>query len=167
MTRRPIRTAFLATLLGVGIALGSAALPAQANKVGMHDATFEITTHIQDIGDSVNLGSTGQGKRLEAIYVTQLGDKKMCVRAHVAEVGWQDWRCTSGKGTRIMAGTTGQGRGIESVSFNVPGKTLWAQAHVRNLGWMPSKTMDSIVNIGTTGLGLPMEAFYLGIYTQR
>lgn len=164
MTRRRVRTAIIAAALGASISIGTAALPAQANYVGSGNSLFRITTHVQDIGPVTTLGTTGLGKNLEAVYVEQLGTVRMCVEAHLAGTGWQGNRCTTGKGSKIVAGTTGQNRAIEALAFTVSSGSIGGSAHMRNLGWRtPPESPGDYYQIGTVGRGIPMEAFRLTI----
>lgn len=161
MTQRRARATLITAALTLGITFGTAALPAQADYLGSGDNLFRITTHVQDIGPVSTWGTTGKGKNLEAVYVTQLGTRKMCVKAHVAEIGWQTTRCTTGKGTSVSAGTTGQNRAIESLIFNTPGKWIGGNAHLRGTGWDHPAIYGESILLGTVGRGIPMEAFWL------
>lgn len=164
MTRRRARATAFTAALGLTLTLGLAALPAQAIPIGYGNAAFTITTHVQDLGNSPGLGSIGQGKRLEAIYVTQHAGVQFCINAHVAGIGWQGKRCTTGTGTTMMAGTVGQARAIEAVQLFVPQRDLYARAHLQNLGWQAPQHGRDYVEIGTTGRGIAMEGFDFKIY---
>jgi transglutaminase/protease-like cytokinesis protein 3 len=108
-------------------------------------------------------GTTGQGKRIEAIFVKlddaypNMGIK---YRAHVANLGWMDW-VSDGK----MAGTTGENRQIEAIQIkltNAPlGYRVNYQAHVSHMGWLNWVSDGEIA--GTTGQGKQMEAIRIKI----
>ena len=70
--------------------------------------------------------------------------------AHVQDAGWLD-PVYDGE----VAGTTGQARRLEALSFTDP--SIVAQGHVQNLGWMP----ESDTQVGTTGRSLRLEAVQL------
>ena len=70
--------------------------------------------------------------------------------AHVQDAGWLD-PVYDGE----VAGTTGQARRLEALSFTDP--SIVARGHVQNLGWMP----ESYVQVGTTGRSLRLEAVQL------
>ena len=70
--------------------------------------------------------------------------------AHVQDAGWLD-PVYDGE----VAGTTGQARRLEALSFTDP--SIVARGHVQNLGWMP----ESDTQVGTTGRSLRLEAVRL------
>lgn len=74
---------------------------------------------------------------------------------HVQNIGWQKYY-TDGE----TAGTTGQGKKIESIKIkgiNFPeGMTIKYKAHVQNIGWQDWKNSDEIA--GTTGQDKRLEA---------
>ena len=151
--------ASLTAALGLCIAIGASALPAQAGP--------SVETHIQNIGWTSWVGSTGQGWNLEAVRIYQINANVRCGRAHVAELGWLTSRCTTGVGTSITLGTTGQNRALEALELWVPGKNFAARAHVRNIGWQAQQTTQYAgqhLTIGTTGRGLAMEAAEIAFY---
>ncbi|SJZ56181.1 Matrixin [Pilibacter termitis] len=82
-------------------------------------------THLAGIGwvtatgDGKMSGTTGQGRRLEAIAFNFTGSHAgsaydIQYRAHVAGIGWQGWR-SGGE----VAGTTGKSRAIEALQIRV------------------------------------------------
>lgn len=166
MTRRSVRAASTAATLGLCIALGAAILPAQASTLAtaVPAATtpgVTLETHIQNIGWTTWVGSTGQSWNLEAIRLTQRNNQVLCGKAHVAELGWLTAKCTTGIGTKIVLGTTGQNRALEALELWVPGYHFSTRAHVRNIGWQPKQTATYAgqhLTVGTTGRGLAMEA---------
>ena len=70
--------------------------------------------------------------------------------AHVQDAGWLD-PVYDGE----VAGTTGQARRLEALSFTDP--SIVAQGHVQDIGWMP----ESDTQVGTTGRSLRLEAVQL------
>ncbi|MFK4730933.1 hypothetical protein ROT00_14705 [Agromyces mediolanus] len=153
--------------LAVG-ALTGALVPAAAEPASAYytsDAKdFEVLTHIQDRGWTQASGTRNQGLRLEAIQVRQLNDKRLCLRAHVANIGWQQQQCTSGRGSVITVGTTGRALAIEAVEVTRIGSyRLWAYAHIQNIGDQRAgvDVGSDRFTVGTTGRGLRMEGFLL------
>ena len=120
---------------------------------------------MQNIGWMSGSGTTGLGLRLEALTLTQnSASQTICVRAHVATVGWMAAQCTSGQGTSITVGTTGRALAMEALEVWSPGYDVWATAHVQNVGWQSqarSSTVGAHIVIGTTGRALRMEAVQL------
>jgi len=154
-----IAAAALATLSVVAMAS-----PAQAYySNSLRD--FEVTTHVQNVGWTTAPGTRGQGLRIEAIKVTQLQSKVICLNAHVATIGWQQRQCTTGKGTSITVGTTGRGLAIESVEVTRPGNSYGVAAlvHIQNIGDRNVSVSKGIggFTAGTTGQGLRLEWFEL------
>ena len=84
--------------------------------------------HVQGIGwqpyvTSANkIGTTGEGRRLEAFQISLTGDLatkyRIEYRAHVSGIGWQSW-VTDG----AVAGTTGQARAVEAVQIRLVAKS--------------------------------------------
>ena len=140
------------------------AAPAQAYDSGP-GPDFRVTTHVQGIGWTSQPGTKGQGLRLEAVKVVQLQNKVVCLKAHVSSIGWQGDQCTSGKGTSITIGTTGQGLAIEAIEVWRPGNTyaIAARVHIQNIGDKGVSVGKGIggFTVGTTGQGLRLEWFEL------
>lgn len=78
--------------------------------------------HVQSIGwqdiqrgNTVTIGTTGQGKRLEAVKLSLANSNKTIrYRAHVQDIGWMNW-VTNGE----VAGTVGQGKRIEAIEIQI------------------------------------------------
>ncbi|MFD5226766.1 hypothetical protein ACFWHT_14210 [Microbacterium sp. NPDC058342] len=158
------RAAALAVAVLTAVGVGVVAAPAQAYYTNSaHD--FRVLTHVQNKGWTSTPGTRGAGLRLEAIRVTQLQHKVICLNAHVANIGWQGKRCTSGKGTTITVGTTGRDLAIEAVTLTRPGNTygMTATVHIQNVGDKTIGVGKGIggFTVGTTGKRLRMEWFEL------
>ena len=155
--------AIAVTALAV-VGVGVVTTPAQAYYTNTQ-RDFQVLTHIQNIGWTSTPGTRGQGLRLEAIQVTQLQGKVICLNAHVASIGWQTRQCTSGKGTTITVGTTGRNLAIEAVEITRPGNTyaVGARVHIQNIGDKAISVSKGIggFTVGTTGQGLRLEWFEL------
>lgn len=128
--------------------------------------TFKIWTHIQDYGWTTMAGSKGLGLRLEGIRIYQSGDKPMCLRVHVATIGWQAAKCTSTSNRQITVGTEGRSLAIEAVEAWTPGYNMGLTAHIQNIGDVTARSTKAggHVTVGTTGRGLRMEAISFAPY---
>lgn len=163
-TKRRMSGAAIAATALITLGAGAIAPPAQAYYTNSRQ-DFQVLTHIQNVGWTSTPGTRGQGLRLEAIQVTQLQDKVICLNAHVATIGWQSRQCTRGRGTTITVGTTGRGLAIEAVEVTRPGNTyaVTATVHIQNIGDRTIGVSAGIggFTVGTTGQGLRLELFDL------
>jgi uncharacterized protein YjdB len=83
----------------------------------------------------------------------------VCYRAHVQNIGWQNWVCNGD-----IAGTVGQALRLEALQIRQWGAGgFCAQAHVEGLGWQNARCGNDggVVTVGTTGHSLRMEALSL------
>lgn len=117
-----------------------------------------------EAGSGEVAGTTGESKKVDSITLhlivpddSDYSDNDIEYRAHVSNIGWQDWT-TAGK----AIGAKGSGEQIEAVQFKLrdgsnlaAGWRLWMRAHVENYGWL-AWTCDGPV--GSTGQGLRLEA---------
>ncbi|MBR3225989.1 MAG: hypothetical protein IKF78_11775 [Atopobiaceae bacterium] len=127
------------------------------------------TGHVEGIGDKaatpsgdgVLLGTTGKGKRLEAISLSlptgSVGGIEY--RAHVQNAGWGGWAADG-----AVCGTSGKGLRMEAVQVRLTGglantHSVWYRAHVQNLGTLGwSRDARDGATVGTAGRGLRLEA---------
>lgn len=157
----------------------------EAIKLDIKDSNYsgsvKYSVYTQDQGwneektDGETAGTIGQSRRVEAIKGYLTGDVSqvysLFYRVYVEGYGWMGWT-----NENSAAGTTGMSKRIEAVQFVlcssfdplpysdtqtsfVAGPTL--TAHVQNLGWMPGVGVGA--TCGTTGQGLRLEAFKIGI----
>lgn len=118
--------------------------------------------HIQDKGwtDWVNegevAGTTGEGKRVEAVIIEGHNGLDLEYRVHMEGIGWSDF-VRNGE----IAGTTGQSRRIEAIEINA-NKPLQVQEHIQDIGWLPVSKGEHI-KIGTEGKQLRLEAFKINL----
>lgn len=137
---------------------------------------IEYRVHSQTYGwmdwmrNGQQAGTTGQGKRLEAIQIRltgELADKyDIYYRAHCQTYGWLDWAKNGEK-----AGTLGYAKRMEALEIRLvergaeaPGNTASAykypelsyQAHVQSIGWQSEKFNGQTA--GVTGKSKRMEA---------
>jgi len=80
----------------------------------------------------------------------------LCYNAHVANVGWQGWRCNG----QLAGNGTGQ---IEAVavaeySSNTGVSEISAQAYLGSVGWTTVATGSGLMWLGTTGQNKRLEA---------
>ena len=107
------------------------------------DCGVTYSAHVRDLGwlPSVREGSvagtTGRGLSMEALRVS-LGDSAVSgaveARAHVSDLGWQDWAEGS-------CGTTGRGKALEAVCLRLTGEAadaydVWYRVHSADFGWL-------------------------------
>lgn len=111
----------------------------------------------QDVRDaSEEAGTTGEGRKMEAIYLWGNNGLDLKYRVHIEDIGWQDW-----KNNGEMAGTTGQNKRIEAIEIK-SNKTLRAEEHIQDVGWMP-KSEGTEIKLGTEGKALRLEAFKITV----
>jgi uncharacterized protein YjdB len=87
----------------------------------------------------------------------------VCVNAHVQNIGWQGWRCSSNRRT-AMVGTVGRSLRLEALSISTRRTGgVCAQAHVQDLGWQRTRCTgnNGTVTVGTEGRSLRLEALRL------
>ena len=125
-------------------------------------------THVRDIGwqnwtlNGKTAGTTGQNKRVEAIYIQLVNapsNGKILYQAHVQDIGWQSWK-TNGN----LAGTTGKGKQVEAIKIkleNMNNYVIQYRAHVQDIGWQDWKCDGELA--GTTGQNKQIEAIQIRI----
>ena len=88
----------------------------------------------------------------------------VCVNAHVQNIGWQGWRCSSDR-RFAEVGTVGRNLRIEALSFSTRrAARLCAQAHVQDIGWQRAQCTSrwkQSITVGTEGRSLRLEALRL------
>ena len=132
------------------------------------EAGVQYRTHVQTIGwqdwkeNGALSGTTGQSKRLEAIYI-ELKDADYSggieYQTHIQDIGWQGW-----KSNGEMAGTTGQYRRMEAVQIKLTGKMaekydIYYRAHVQTYGWLGWTKNGA--KAGTEGMSKRMEGIQI------
>jgi uncharacterized protein YjdB/uncharacterized protein YvpB len=130
--------------------------------------TVQALGHIQGIGNNskngngLTIGSTGQGRRLEAILINYTPGDSLALtggisyNAHVQSIGWQGW-----KGNGELAGTTARALRLEAVQIKLTGElaqyyNVYYRAHVEEGGWLGWATNGQTA--GSTKQALRMEA---------
>lgn len=110
--------------------------------------------------DGAAVGTTGQGKRIEAIRIHVEGiDASVEYRAHVQRKGWMDW-VASGE----LAGATGTGLRMEAIEIRLTGSEadlydIEYRAHVQSYGWQG--WVRNGATAGTVGKAKRIEAMQI------
>ena len=119
-------------------------------------AKIKYRAHIGGVGwqewksDGQTAGTTGQGKRLEAIQIDF--DEPVTAKAHLQDHSWVDYG-TITKDTVI--GTTGESRRLEDLCLKGNFKY---RVHVAGTGWTQWTNADGIATLGTVGQSKAIEA---------
>lgn len=133
------------------------------------DCLLAYKTHIQDVGwesnwsvDGATSGSTGKGRRLEALYIDYVGTEysggvKYCT--HVQDIGWQGW-----KNDGQMSGTSGQSKRLEGIKIELTGDVanyydIYYRVHCEYFGWLGWAKNGEFA--GTEGMGKRLEAIQI------
>mgnify|MGYP004657457403 FL=1 len=114
-------------------------------------------------------GTTGQGKRLEAIQIRLTGELAehydVLYRVHCQTYGWSTW-CRNG----ATAGTTGKAKRLESIEIKLIEKadadlsaSIRYSVHAQTYGWM--NTVSDGTLAGTTGEAKRLEAIKIALQT--
>lgn len=116
--------------------------------------------------DGQNAGTTGKSLSLQALNVSLSGvddDSLIEARAHVANIGWQEWRSAG------YVGTVGQGLAIQALELRLNGSLanqydIYYRVHSAGYGWLGwAKNGDSA---GTTGLNIQIEAVQIKLIAK-
>ncbi len=126
--------------------------------------TFEYQAHVQNIGwmgwvpDGALAGTTGQGRRMEAIRIRLVGSPPgigIEYQAHVQNIGWMNWVANGSTG-----GTTGQSLRMEAIRIRLinapPGYGIQYQVFAQGIGW--TNWVANGGTAGTTGQSRQIEA---------
>ena len=118
---------------------------------------FKARGHVQDTGwqgwqpDGEIIGTTGKGKRLEALQIDPRG-LTIQAKAHLQDDGWVDYG-TITKSTVI--GSVGQKKRLECLCFK---GAFEYRVHIQGSGWTDWTKADGIATLGTVGQALRIEA---------
>lgn len=116
--------------------------------------------------DGQDAGTTGKSLSLQALNVSLSGvddDSQIEARAHVANIGWQEWRSAG------YVGTVGQGLAIQALELRLNGSLanqydIYYRVHSAGYGWLGwAKNGDSA---GTTGLNIQIEAVQIKLVAK-
>lgn len=128
-------------------------------------AGISYRVHVQTYGwqgwkaDGKTAGTTGEGKRLEAIYLkldNQDHTGGLSYRTHVQKYGWQKY-----VGTNKMSGTSGEGKRLEAIEIKLTGDMakyydVYYRVHAQTYGWLGWAKNGQPA--GTEGLGKRLES---------
>lgn len=142
--------------------------------------TFSLSgmAHVQSKGDTdgvwagnvLKLGTTGQGKRLEAITINFKNNTQyegsMQYRVHRQTYGWTSW-VNAGE----QAGTTGQGKRLEAIEIKLTGElakhySVKYRVHAQTYGWNQGWQYDGAL-AGTTGEAKRLECLEIQIVPRE
>lgn len=168
----------LAVWLALAMAMGGVPTRVYAATESRQAGTFrivdrrqlfpEVSGHVQTFGwthvsnDGGFVGSTGMGKRLEAITLA-IPDAPYAggvrYRTYVQGSGWQAW-----KRDGAIAGTWGKSKRIEAVKIGLYGTLakhfdVYYRVHVQGYGWMA--WINNGAAAGTKGKSKRVEAFQI------
>ncbi|MFF3934602.1 hypothetical protein [Streptomyces phaeofaciens] len=102
------------------------------------------------------LGTTIAATLVSGGSAQALGVEKVCYKAHIANYGWQDWKCQGGQ-----AGFTGRNQPIEAMEITISGfGDFCAKSHRRDLGWEGLECVSSgeVIQVGEPGRSMRLEA---------
>ncbi|MBM6948825.1 L,D-transpeptidase family protein [Mordavella massiliensis] len=136
--------------------------------------------HVQSSGwnnwteNAGTIGTTGRGKRLEAIQLKLENSNEdseaeavsgIEYRVHAQTYGWMDW-VKDGQ----QAGTTGQGKRLEAIQIRLTGAAseqydIFYRAHVQTYGWLNWASNGE--KAGSLGYGKRMEALEICLVKKR
>ena len=142
-------------------------------KTNTSDANGVVTykTHVQRYGDQSWVsdgsiaGTSGEAKRLEAIYIKLNASKLgytggIRYKTHVQSFGWEkEW-----KKDGQMSGTSGKAKRLEAIRIELTGTIssyydVYYRVHAQSYGWMGwAKNGETA---GTAGLGKRLEAIQI------
>lgn len=117
---------------------------------------IKYEAHIENIGwqgwktNGETAGTTGEGKRLEAIKID--APYEVEAKAHIQEKGWVDY----GKINKdTIIGTTGESLRLECLCLKGNFKY---RVHIQNVGWSTWTNADGVSTLGSVGQSLRIEA---------
>ena len=95
--------------------------------------------------DGKTSGTTGEGKRLEAIEVKLTGNRYyggISYRTHVQTYGWETKMVSNG----AMSGTSGQAKRLEAIELELYGEVayyydVYYRVHAQSYGWLGWRRM--------------------------
>lgn len=130
----------------------------EANKVDTSNK-IEYKAMVQNVGwqpvksNGQTAGTTGQAKRLEALWIKYTGKGKLTFSSHVQNIGWTSER-TSGE----ITGTVDMAYRMEAIRMRLEGsnKKLEYRVHIEGTGWTKWCSNDEVA--GTVGQGKRIEA---------
>ena len=133
----------------------------------------QYRTHVQNIGwmnyvsDGALSGTTGEGKRLEAININITNNNNLGIsyRTHVQDIGWMNY-----VNDGALSGTSGQGKRLEAIKIKLTGSDkdkydVYYRVHAESYGWLGWAKNDEPA--GTAGYGKRLEAIEIVIVDKN
>lgn len=131
-------------------------------------------SHVQTYGwepnwnsNGENSGTTGEGKRLEAIEIklNQNIQGSIRYRTHVQTYGWLDW-VTDGE----MSGTSGEAKRLEAIEIMLTGDMakvydIYYRVHAQKFGWLDWAKNGA--PSGTAGFAYRLEAIQIRLVPKN
>ena len=120
---------------------------------------IEYKAMVQDVGwqpvksNGQTAGTTGQKKRLEALWIKYTGKGKLIFSSHIQNIGWTSDR-TSGE----VTGTVDMAYRMEAIKIKLENadKKIQYRVHVEGIGWTKWYGNDEVA--GTIGQSKRIEA---------
>jgi uncharacterized protein YjdB len=114
-------------------------------------------------GGALYVGTTGQGRRIEALSVWTAGTGGVCLAGYVQGQRWTATRCASERG-EVTVGSAGRGLRLEAVRISTHTGVCVA-GHVQRIGWQAWRcgAARHTTVAGTTGQGRRLEALRLSV----
>lgn len=130
----------------------------EASKVDASNK-IEYKAMVQDVGwqpvksNGQTAGTTGQAKRLEALWIKYTGKGKLTFSSHIQNIGWTTDR-TSGE----ITGTVDMAYRMEAIKMKLEGsnKRIEYRVHIEGTGWTKWCSNNEVA--GTVGQGKRIEA---------
>lgn len=144
-----------------------ASAPGETNKPYIQ-LLVQYRSHVQTygwqdyvVGNQLS-GTSGQGKRLEAIQITtpvKSYSDNIEYQVHGQTYGWQGWRSTN-----TVAGSTGIGKRLEAIRIRLTGKMaenydIYYRVHSQTYGWLDWAKNGEVA--GTEGCSKRMESIQI------
>ncbi|WP_162624547.1 cellulase family glycosylhydrolase [Acetobacterium sp. KB-1] len=187
---KTMRRIFLVSLIFALIAI---LMPASVFGAGSDEASalgVAYRGHVEDYGDyptdgtwvseAKNLGTTGEGKRIEGFWIKLVGTDQLPAGASIrynVHVQNQGWLSDTGLDTAInwigdggFAGSQGKGQRVEAIQIilvgedgkQLPGYTVSYSVHGQDYGWSQGWKKDGEV-AGVTGQSKRLESIRIKI----
>ena len=136
--------------------------------------SLSYQTHIQTIGwqdfkgNNQISGTTGQGKRVEALKIStaQTGlTGSVVYQTHVQTIGWQA-KVSNG----AISGTTGQSKRLEALNISLTGEMakfydIYYRVHIQDKGWLAWTKNGG--NAGSSGASRRLEALQIQLIPKE
>ena len=124
-------------------------------------------THVQTYGDQAYVsngkmsGTSGESKRLEAIYINVSGDENLGIQytTHCQSYGWLPWSAND-----EMNGTEGEAKRLEAIKIQLTGEhadyyDVYYRVHAQTYGWLG--WAKNGVPAGTAGYAKRLEGIQI------